>query len=119
MLPCSKTTTLFTPSDLTTPSLCVTINIHRVLSIADLRASTTTFSLLESSAAVGSSSNNTSGNRTRALAIATLCLCPPESVLPPSPTLVSSSNPKSLFSPVTGNPANDSASVTAKRYFSL
>mmetsp|Transcript_34070 Transcript_34070/g.45560 ORF Transcript_34070/g.45560 Transcript_34070/m.45560 type:complete len:138 (+) Transcript_34070:335-748(+) len=76
-------------------------------------ASTTVFSLLESRAAVGSSNNKTSGDRISARAIATLCLCPPDNVLPPSPTLVSNSKPKSfLSSPVTGKPANSKASAT-------
>mmetsp|Transcript_13653 Transcript_13653/g.28822 ORF Transcript_13653/g.28822 Transcript_13653/m.28822 type:complete len:94 (+) Transcript_13653:215-496(+) len=93
--------------------------MQRVLSIADFSASTTTFSLFESRAAVGSSRRSTSGDLTNALAMATLCLCPPDSVLPPSPTLVLSSSPKSLSSPVTGKPAKANASITASLYFSL
>mmetsp|Transcript_35023 Transcript_35023/g.76619 ORF Transcript_35023/g.76619 Transcript_35023/m.76619 type:complete len:97 (+) Transcript_35023:349-639(+) len=84
-----------------------------VLSIAFERAATTVFSLFESRAAVGSSRRRICGFRIRAREIATLCLCPPESERPPSPTLVSSSSPKSFFfPPVTGSPATSSASAT-------
>mmetsp|Transcript_12952 Transcript_12952/g.26811 ORF Transcript_12952/g.26811 Transcript_12952/m.26811 type:complete len:97 (-) Transcript_12952:431-721(-) len=96
------------------------MSMQRVFSIALLRASITIFSLLESSAAVGSSRSKTSGDRIKALAIATRCLCPPDRVRPPSPTLVSSSSPRSFFnSPVTGKPARPSASATEFLHRSL
>mmetsp|Transcript_38508 Transcript_38508/g.115530 ORF Transcript_38508/g.115530 Transcript_38508/m.115530 type:complete len:137 (+) Transcript_38508:251-661(+) len=112
--PRSSTTTLFTPRVRTHPRRCVTMSMHLVVSMAFVSASTTTFSLLESRAAVGSSKRSTSALRIRLLAMATLCLCPPLSVRPPSPTLVSSSSPRSFFvSPVTGSPLSRSASATA------
>mmetsp|Transcript_40109 Transcript_40109/g.111422 ORF Transcript_40109/g.111422 Transcript_40109/m.111422 type:complete len:91 (+) Transcript_40109:250-522(+) len=67
-----------------------------ICSIALWSEATTFLSLSESRAAVGSSSSNTSGDLINALAIATRCLCPPDSDLPPSPILVSSSRPRSL-----------------------
>mmetsp|Transcript_10434 Transcript_10434/g.19521 ORF Transcript_10434/g.19521 Transcript_10434/m.19521 type:complete len:95 (+) Transcript_10434:4147-4431(+) len=91
-----------------------------VFLIALLSAVTTFFSLSESSAAVGSSSRRTSGFRIKALAIARRCLCPPESVLPPSPTRVSSSRPILFLSaPSTGSPATSNASITSLRHFGL
>mmetsp|Transcript_23366 Transcript_23366/g.34186 ORF Transcript_23366/g.34186 Transcript_23366/m.34186 type:complete len:105 (-) Transcript_23366:394-708(-) len=103
-----------------TPNRCVTINILFVFSIAFPNASTTFFSLSESRAAVGSSRRSTSGLRIRALAMATRCLWPPDSVLPPSPTLVSSSSPKLvLAASFNGRPAISNASDTAVRQVSL
>ncbi len=48
-----------------------------------------TFSLSVSKAEVASSNNRILGLRTKALAMATLCFCPPDSCVPLSPTLVS------------------------------
>mmetsp|Transcript_24043 Transcript_24043/g.36673 ORF Transcript_24043/g.36673 Transcript_24043/m.36673 type:complete len:97 (+) Transcript_24043:251-541(+) len=88
--------------------------------IAFDNASTTTFSLSESSAAVGSSKRRTPGLRISARAIATRCLWPPDKVLPPSPTLVSSSSPMQfLADPSIGRPATASTSATAERHFLL
>ena len=53
------------------------------------RASWTIFSDLLSKAEVASSNSNIFGFLTRALAIATLCFCPPDNWVPLSPTSVS------------------------------
>mmetsp|Transcript_18181 Transcript_18181/g.36732 ORF Transcript_18181/g.36732 Transcript_18181/m.36732 type:complete len:99 (-) Transcript_18181:1723-2019(-) len=59
----------------------------------------TSFSLIESSALVASSSNRIVGCRIIARAIAMRCFCPPESFTPLSPTCVSS---------LSGNPSTNS-----------
>mmetsp|Transcript_128511 Transcript_128511/g.320498 ORF Transcript_128511/g.320498 Transcript_128511/m.320498 type:complete len:131 (+) Transcript_128511:236-628(+) len=68
-------------------SLCATTIVVRCLvwSIVSM-ASCNSHSLRASKALVGSSSRSTAGSRTKALAIAIRCFCPPLSRAPRSPT---------------------------------
>ena len=83
--------------------LCVTITTSRSLATSFSRSMTWTLVSL-SSAPVGSSARRISGSLTRALAIATLCICPPESWLgflriwSPRPTFSSASIARALRS---------------------
>mmetsp|Transcript_40919 Transcript_40919/g.47053 ORF Transcript_40919/g.47053 Transcript_40919/m.47053 type:complete len:105 (+) Transcript_40919:299-613(+) len=63
-----------------------------------LRASCTTFSDWLSSALVASSKSRTLGFLTIALAIATLCFCPPDNFSPRGPTILLNPSPDSSFS---------------------
>ncbi len=89
--PCSTMvpffTTAITSAFLIVDSLCATTIVDRC-TITRSRASWTTCSDSASKALVASSSSKIFGSFTIALAIATLCFCPPESCTPRSPTVV-------------------------------
>ena len=62
---------------LASSGLCVTIIINLSFDIS-FNISITCTDVFESNAPVGSSASNISGSFTNALAIATLCICPPD-----------------------------------------
>mmetsp|Transcript_30634 Transcript_30634/g.49118 ORF Transcript_30634/g.49118 Transcript_30634/m.49118 type:complete len:122 (+) Transcript_30634:286-651(+) len=85
----SFTTMIISASRIVDRRCAMTITVISPLAIIESIAACTTASDPASSADVASSRSSTFGFRTKALAIAIRCFCPPDSWVPRSPTWVS------------------------------
>ena len=115
----SRSLTILVEYFIASSGLCVTIIISLSLEIS-LRSSIICTLVSVSSAPVGSSARRISGLLTSALAMATLCICPPDIwlgflwICSPSPTFSSASTALFLLSAF-DTPDNVSASSTLER----